>query len=235
MKSILICLLPLLAVTACKSEEQASIQGQDVQDGVSKKAPPGTDGGKGSGCSSTDPSHICLALKYVAYEDSTGTPTISRAKADLVLEEMNALWSQCNLSFVIEEYAQVNPAAYNLAYQTANKADLTTIRQTFQDDHTLLVVTTGTWNRAGTLGYDYANAWTTMPGSSISGAVLEKPVAANSNLIAHELGHYLSLDHVGDQYAMMNPTIYSYSENIYQSQCNEARQAAWYFWAKMLR
>jgi predicted Zn-dependent protease len=71
-----------------------------------------------------------------------------------------------------------------------------------------------------------ANAWTAMPGQTPSGAVLESRVADNANIIAHEVGHYLSLDHTSDQSNLMNPIIYDNSTTITEQQCQDMRHTA---------
>jgi hypothetical protein len=71
-----------------------------------------------------------------------------------------------------------------------------------------------------------ANAWTAMPGQQPAGAVLEAPVATNDNITAHELGHYLGLDHARDQAELMNPIIYKDSVRITAAQCEQMRATA---------
>ncbi len=237
MSKAAVCLFSLLALSACSGNDDSNVQGQDISAGPPSYVPPGVDPEVGTGCHVEDVNHICIALKYVVYKDPRGTPTVSSENAVKVVAAMNEVWQQCNISFQIERYLEVDPAQYGLSYQTANQSELTTIRQTFMDDHTLLLVTTGTWNRAGTLGNYPANAWTSLPyrGGGPFGAVLEKPVGRNGNLVAHELGHYLNLQHVGDENDVMNAIIYSKSLNLYDSQCASARSAAWYFWTRLLR
>jgi hypothetical protein len=74
-----------------------------------------------------------------------------------------------------------------------------------------------------------------LPGGPPYGAILEQPVGTFPNIVAHELGHYMNLDHVSDTSDLMNPIIYSTSTSIYPSQCNTTRSADNYFWTKMLR
>ena len=97
------------------------------------------------------------------------------------------------------------------------------IRTPFQDEKYLVVVNTGAWDH-GSMGP--ANAWTAMPGQSPSGAVLESRVATDSGITAHELGHYLGLDHVNDETDLMNPIIYPSSTLITSEQCQEMRAIA---------
>ncbi|MBC7692241.1 MAG: hypothetical protein H7222_10770 [Methylotenera sp.] len=217
------------------SSSLEDIQGRDFTSGPRGKIPPGVEPSHGSGCDKGDLNHICLGLRYVVYRDQSGQAVVSSEQASTVVQEINEIWKQCNLSFVLDEYAAINPPDYGLSYQTANLSELTTIRNRLNQGHSLLTVTTGTWNRSGTLGGTGANAWTAMPGGGPYGAVFERPVGTVSNLIAHELGHYLNLDHVNDSNDVMNPIIYGKSLALSESQCSNARSAALYFWAPMLR
>jgi hypothetical protein len=189
----------------------------------------------GDSCHSDDPSRICLAIKYVVYSDSTGAPVVSQANAINNIRSVNQVWRQCNLGFQIDQWLVVRPSDYQLQYQTANYPELDDIRNSFDDDSTLLLVTTGTWNRAGTLGNTSANAWTAMPGGGPYGAILERPVGTFANIIGHELGHYLNLLHVNDTLDLLNPIIYTNSTKLTPDQCNTARAAAGFFWARMYR
>jgi hypothetical protein len=179
---------------------------------------------------------ICLALKYVSYLDPTrDAPITDRASAIANVRSINALWGQCGVGFQIEQYLAVRPEEHGLNFATGSTAELDRIRENFADNGELLVVTTGQWDRAGTLGDSLANAWTTMPGGGIHGVVLEEPVAGYTNIIGHELGHYLNLLHVRDELALMNPVIYANSLALSAEQCSIVRSAAAFFWARMYR
>jgi hypothetical protein len=178
---------------------------------------------------------MCLAVKYVVYDDSKGSAVVDDKAAIRNIDAINRIWSECNIGFQIDKYVAANPTQYKLAFNTANLSDLNSIRKTFQDSSTLLVVTTGSWNRSGTLGNTGANAWTNMPGEGVYGVVMESDVGTYSNIIAHELGHYLNLDHVNDESDLMNPIIYDGSTTLTQSQCNEARAAVSNYWTAMKR
>jgi hypothetical protein len=65
-----------------------------------------------------------------------------------------------------------------------------------------------------------------MPGQQPAGAVLEAPVAGNDNITAHELGHYLGLDHAKNELELMNPIIYKKSIRLTPMQCQQMRQTA---------
>ena len=189
----------------------------------------------GAGCHTTDPEHFCLALKYVVYKDAAGTPVVSQSAALNNLKDINSIWSQCNVAFQIDDFEDVQPTDQGFTYNTSSFGGLDDIRSAYGNSSTLLVVTTGKWNRTGTLGNTGANAWTNMPGGITSGVILEGPVGNYGTIIAHELGHYLNLDHVADQSDVMNPIIYSGSTGLSQSQCTDARAAIKGFWEKMVR
>jgi hypothetical protein len=188
----------------------------------------------GDSCSGAG--RICLALKYVSYVDPRSESAVmDRDGAIANVRALNQLWSQCGVAFQMERYETVRPSEHGLRFTTRDIEELDQIREEFADNAELLVVTTGTWDRDGTLGDSAANAWTTMPGGGPHGVVLEEPVGGFSNLIGHELGHYMSLLHVRDDHALMNPIIYSNSMNLSAEQCSIVRSAAAFFWPRMYR
>lgn len=192
----------------------------------------------GDSCATrNDPNHICLGLKYVAYAvpEDNDPATVTERQALEDVQSVNRLWRQCDVAFEISEFDTVDPTEDGLPYDIASYGDLESIRQDFEVANALLVVTTGKWDRSGSLGETSANAWTALPGGAPYGAVLEQPVATFSNIIAHELGHYLNLSHVPDATDLMNPIIYATSSNLTAGQCRTARSAATYFWWRMLR
>jgi len=67
------------------------------------------------------------------------------------------------------------------------------------------------------------------------GVVLEQSVATYGSIVAHELGHYLNLQHTSDAYNIMSPIIYTNSLTLTGDQCAEARATALSFWGNMLR
>jgi hypothetical protein len=169
---------------------------------------------------------ICLGLKYVVYRDPEGVPVVSKSDALANIEAINRVWDRCRIGFQIEEYLPVSPSEYKLNFTTRNSVELDEIRKSFDRDGDLLVVTTGKWDRRGTLGSSTANAWTAMPGMGPFGAILEAPVGRFANIIAHELGHYLNLEHVNDASDLMNPIIYGNSTVLTRNQCDTAYTSA---------
>ena len=181
-------------------------------------------GGARAGTAGPDASGaITLALKFVEFSGKDGKPVISQDQANQVVTQINGLYAQCNLRVKLGEYVAVDPAKYSLDYSLSSMGAMDSMRAPFDTDQELVIVNTGAWDH-GSMGP--ANAWTAMPGQSPSGAVLEASVADNANIVAHELGHYLNLDHVNDQANLMNPVIYGDSTHISASQCDEMRRTA---------
>lgn len=189
----------------------------------------------GPSCQSGNPDQLCVALKYVGYSDPSGKPAVSQAQAADNVVKINQAWEQCGIGFQIEDYSAVNPVDLGLTYATADMSELDSIRSALQVNDKLLIVTTGQWDRSGTLGNTGANAWTTMPGDRLDGAILEAEVSGFPLIIAHEIGHYLNLDHVSDTSDLMNPVIYDTSAKLTQDQCATARDAITHYWSAMNR
>lgn len=189
----------------------------------------------GASCQSDDPDSICLALKYVVYQDDAGKPVVSNPDIIKTISDINSSWKQCKIGFQIDDFLPVRASDYGLRNNPANETEMNQIRKALQDDSTLLVVTTGTWDRSGSLGNTGANAWTSLPGELTYGAILEKSVGTFANIIAHEIGHYLDLLHVDDSSRLMNPIIYGSSTVLSQNECHTARGAAESYWQRMIR
>jgi hypothetical protein len=189
----------------------------------------------GNPCVLGQSNKICLAIKYVVYDDPHSNPVATRKIAADNLRVMNKIYGQCDIAFQIEEFDEVVPSQYGLRFHTANTGELDSIRSAFADASRLLVVTTGTWNRSGTLGSTSANAWTSMPESAPYGSIIEASVADYSNIYAHEIGHYLNLEHASDQSNLMSPIIYNSSTAFTHSQCEAMRSTATSVWNQMIR
>ncbi len=178
---------------------------------------------------------LCLGLKTVVFKDQGGTPTVNAKEMQTLIQEVNSIWAACGVEFTLDQYLAVDPTEFGIQYQIANYSDLTRVRETFADSDTLLVVTTGPWNRAGSLGNTGANAWTSMPGEDALGVVLEKSVGTYTPLVAHELGHYLSLDHQSATSSLMSPVIYNSSRELSTAECRAATDTILDYWNRMLR
>ena len=244
--AILFSFLVVIVISGCNSESGGlgQPQGQDLLVHNPLGLPPGSNAGSpsspptatvGTSCQGHDGQHFCVGLKYVVYKDTSGQPVASQTDAINNMGTVNSEWSQCQIGFQMEEFVAVDPTVSGLAFNTANSTDLDPIRQAYSDQTHFLVVTTGAWNRSGTLGSTAANAWTNLPGDGIYGAILEQPVATFPLIVAHELGHYMNLDHVSDTSDLMNPIIYDTSTKLTPDQCAIARSALSGFWNSMLR
>jgi hypothetical protein len=187
-----------------------------------------------SSCHSADPTMSCIALKTVQYtQNGNAVSTASAAIANV--QTMNTIWAPCNISYMIEDFEQLDPNQYGLNFNPSDMTEMDNIRQALQNTNQLLQVTTGTWNRSGTLGQNTANAWTAMPGGFPVGSVFEQSVAYFGNIYAHEVGHYLDLYHVPDTSDVMNATIFYSSTQLTAAQCSTAKLAIQAYWPAMLR
>ncbi|MBC7692572.1 MAG: matrixin family metalloprotease [Methylotenera sp.] len=180
-----------------------------------------------AGCHSDDPSQKCLALNYVTYTNSKGDAVTDQAAATRNLATINQIWKSCGIQFQIDNYQAVDPTKFGLS-KVDSMNELDQIRKAFNDGNTLLIAQTGYWGTA-------KNAWTAMPGSGPYGAVFESTVADFGNIVAHELGHYLNLDHVNSNSDVMSAIIYPDSNKLTPDQCQEARAAVDSFWKNMQR
>ena len=189
-----------------------------------------------SSCGAPLEGKLALALKYVTYRDPSGAAVVDEAAAKGNLAAVNTVWATCEIAFQLDEFKEVDPAAYGLKFSTRDLSELEAIRGAFSTRNEFLLVTTGPWDRSGTLGTSQANAWTAMPAvQGLFGAVMEEKVGDFAAMIAHELGHYLGLEHVNDSHDVMNPLIYSYSKSLSADQCKAARASVGAFWTSALR
>jgi hypothetical protein len=166
---------------------------------------------------------LTLALKFVEFIHPDGTPVLGVDKADAIAQELARLFSVCNIQFRLEQYFAVRPSDYGLSYRVAAVSDMRRIRQSFDDPRHLVIIDTGGWDH---LKMGAPNAWTAMPGDSPSGAVVEGSVVTFAGIVAHELGHYLSLNHVQNSHNLMNPIIYRTSTELTPDQCMSVRTTA---------
>jgi hypothetical protein len=212
--SLLTSLLILGVFSGCDSDAKGPAAG-DNQTGPSV----------GESCHNST-GQTCLGVKFVSYTDTSGNPVATQQDALSDLQTMNSIWAQCNVAYQIDTYFLADPSQYGLNFSPSDLSELDNVREAFGDDYKLVMITTGTWNRSGTLGQSTANAWTAMPGSDNLGSVLESPVASFGNIYAHEIGHQLNLVHVADTLDVMDPTIYTNSTQLDPGQCATAQSQA---------
>lgn len=180
----------------------------------------------GESCSGQ--TEICLGVNYVTYSDSDGAPIINQETALANIRQVNEVWAQCGIGFQLDEFQVVDPTKYGLSSGAGAANETTEIRAAFDNGRTLLVAQTGFWGTT-------KNAWAAMPGEAPYGVVLESTVAEDANIVAHELGHYLNLDHTDDASNVLSTIIYPDSVNLTDEQCETARKTATEFWGAMKR
>ncbi|MBC7396088.1 MAG: hypothetical protein H7333_01480 [Bdellovibrionales bacterium] len=179
-------------------------------------------------CINSDPNHICIGIKMVSYQDNAGVPVITEADTLKLVDQMNQLWSQCNIAYQLEVYRTVNPRALNLTYSPDWETESNYVREKFNDDSRFLVVAVGPWNVA-------TIAVTMMPESGIYGTIVDKQYSHNPLTVGHELGHYQGLYHVEDTNNLMSAYIGSDTKGLTTSQCTVARNADQASWPMMMR
>ena len=165
---------------------------------------------------------LCLAVRYVTYDGPDGDPVANEDDVSQELKAVNRIWSGCGIQFQVEEYLSVLPSEYGLRYRTQSYGELDDVRETFRDPKRLLVVYTGPWDRSGDIGSTGANAWTNLPGDDLYGSIIEARVAGFAPILAHELGHYLSLGHVSRTGALIQPLVGRTSTGLNEDECDSA-------------
>jgi hypothetical protein len=167
---------------------------------------------------------ITMAVKVVGLQDSNGKTTLNQESATKLLSDVSNMYSQagCKIQFNLESFTAVNAKDKGLEYNTSTMGELDKYRAAFDDGKSMLIVDTGAWDDS----LHPANAWTAMPGETKMGAIFEASVANFYQIVGHELGHYLGLDHVDDSTNMMNPVIGDYSTKITADQCKTMQQTA---------
>jgi hypothetical protein len=182
--------------------------------------------GAGS-CVLSDPNHICIGLKIVSYVKN-GVSVLSQTDAIKLVEEISTVWGQCNIGFQLETYQAVDPSTKNLSYNSNWQNDGDTIRETFNDNSSFLVVTVGKLS-GSTIGV------TEMPDAGIYGSLIEDAYANNPLTVGHELGHYQGLYHVNSNADLMYAYIGDHTATLTADQCATARQTDLSQWQTMIR
>jgi hypothetical protein len=167
-------------------------------------------------------------LKIVSYEDSSGTPSLTKEQAVALVAGVNSIWQTCDIAFEIGEYVSIDPTTVGLTYGAGSQNELGTIRQKFATGTTFLLAATGPWSGS------YI-AWTVLPGAGPYGAVVDAEYASDKVAVAHELGHYMGLDHSGTSGNVMYAIVYSNDTNVTSSQCAATRATNEQYWQAMLR
>ena len=138
---------------------------------------------------------LTIAVRYLAFTDSTGKAVAEQAAAQQMVEGMSRYWRQCNIQFALEEFKAIDAGSINARYNPSNYSELDEMRMATQNDSQLTLIGTGVWNRSGSLGNSGSNCYSSFPGDRAEGIVCEFKSAAKDFMMAHEVGHWLNLRH----------------------------------------
>jgi hypothetical protein len=183
--------------------------------------------GEFASCRSSDPQFHCLAVKLVAYQDGDRAPVVTQAQAITLMDSINRIWAPCKIGFQVEQYVPIDPSSVGLSYDYS-ESELSSIRRKFQEKSSFLVALVGPW-------YGKTIAWTSMPGSSLLGTIVEQQYSNNAFTVGHEIGHYMGLYHIKNSSNLMNPYIGTNTSGLYDSQCETARSTNMDYWTAMMR
>lgn len=167
---------------------------------------------------------LTVAVRYMSFRESSGGAIVDEATVKGMMGKISDVWSQCNISFVLEAYEVLDPSGIGAKMSPNSFYDIDTLRTKLQTDSDLLMVATGPWGRDGDLGNP--NCYSSFPGDEADGIVCEQKVTGNGNLLAHEVGHWLDLVHTSTGGTnLMSPVISPANSEISADQCATARTA----------
>lgn len=204
--------------------------GQGGSSGSSKSQGTTTTSALGAQCAGgAAGTQYCIGLKYVAFQDSSGDSSAPQATAVSNISQINQIWKTCSVNFQLEAYQSVNPTTENLSANGDSDEDMNAQRAAFVDNTHFLVV-----SLYGTVGGG-ADAWTEEAGSgSPYGTILDYNVVTYIPVIAHEMGHYMGLEHVTDSTNLMYPSPYP-NPTLTPDQCSTVTSTIQSEWTAMLR
>jgi hypothetical protein len=180
-------------------------------------------------CVSSDPTHTCIGLKIVSYENSDGVTDMTEAQAVTLVNGINAIYSQCNIAFQLEVYQSVNPTTLGLPYSPNWETQTDAVRTAFADKTRFVIEAVGPWTTA-------TIAVTTMPGSGLYGSVVEQQYAKNPITVTHELSHYEGLYDESSDSNNLESLYYSpEATQLTAAQCATSESINKQYWSKMLR
>jgi hypothetical protein len=151
---------------------------------------------------------IQLRLNFRNVVAPDGKGRLSTRKAMPLFREINSIWKQCGIQFALTHFGNTSAKQLDLPYPPQSQADLSTIDAKMNArgfGGAIPLTIAGPWSFFDPISQVYLNGlgWVYANGTGVSkvGAMMsaKKLVAPEAGLIlAHELGHALSLPEGGD-------------------------------------
>ncbi len=174
-----------------------------------------------------------LISLYVDVRNLTGpggTGTLPESKLASRIDEVNKIWSQCAIKFVVHSALNVSAEKLKIPYSPRSQDDLGKIAEALNPHgyHDAVPLTfAGPWNFYDSRSGLYLNGlgwvFTNNQGLDRIGAMVSATkifIPAGGAIIAHELAHALSLPHVANPKNLMGP---GGTEDLTEDQCKQAR------------
>lgn len=184
-----------------------------------------------------NPPVVTLPVSYVVYENTaTGKPYATRDEVKSTIAQANTIWNgQCGIAFALVDYATIDPIDYGIDESPASMRAIEFARQVFSSDSTLSVIVTGPWDFSHGMK-DTADAWTVRPQDlGPKGIVMQSTVVDFAVILAHELGHNLSLEHnMLDRFNVMATQVDVINTHLSLSQCLDAHRAIERYWSDLV-
>ena len=149
-----------------------------------------------------------------------------------LLGGINQVWSQCGIEFLPARLANVSAGDLKVSYSPRSEGDLSAIAAALNPQgygNTLPLTIAGAWNINNNgwiisgLGWAFVrpNHELDHIGAMVDAKSLQGPNAAD--LLAHELGHALSLQHATEESNVMIPEAHTLGKRFSVAQCEQAR------------
>lgn len=173
---------------------------------------------------------LVLRLDFKNLTGPDGEGLLTKEEMTSLLVRVNEIWSQCSVRFVTRLVENVNARSLGVPYQPKSQDDLSRIAAALNPggfDHAIPLTVAGPWEffdrNTGLFLHGLGWVFTRADGAGIEriGAMIDARKIrwrTHGEIIAHELGHTLSLSHHPDPANVMNG-----DSKLTPEQCTQAR------------